>query len=188
MSAAGRAGDAVGAGVLLEPALVDVLGRGVGVRAVEEHHLAGELGLLQDAEQVFLRAAGLGEDDGLLLQGGAALAPAVPRRRRRSRGAGRSAALRPWSSWRWTWPGRGTRGAWPFPAASRRAARACSAGRSGSPSASSSGSHSSASSSISSQLSASCFRRGVHGFAAWAAAVSSLKARPLERVGNGVGG
>ena len=66
---AGRAGDAVGAGVLRQPALVDLLGLGVGVRAVEEHHLAGELGLLQDAEEVFLRAAGLGEDHGLLLQG-----------------------------------------------------------------------------------------------------------------------
>ena len=36
-------------------------------------HLACELGLLKDAEQVFLRAAGLREDDGLLLQRGALL-------------------------------------------------------------------------------------------------------------------
>ena len=46
---AGRAGDAVGAGVLLQPALVDGLGLRVVVGAVEEHHLAGELGLLEDA-------------------------------------------------------------------------------------------------------------------------------------------
>ena len=87
-------------------------------------------------------------------------------------------APRPWSSWRWTWPGRGTRGAWPSPAASRRAARACSCGRSGSPLV------------LFVRLPfvgqfvdlfpvvGQFFRRGVHGFSAWAAAVSSLFARP----------
>ncbi len=68
------------------------------VRAVEEHDLAGELGLLQDAEQVFLRAAGLGEDEGLLLERGGSLfllrlgggGKATPQ--------GGQAALRPWSS------------------------------------------------------------------------------------------
>ena len=63
-----RAADAVGAGVLRQPALVDRLRSRVVVRAVEEHDLARELGLLEEAEEVFLRAARLGEDDRLLLK------------------------------------------------------------------------------------------------------------------------
>ncbi len=69
-----RAGDAVGARVLLEPALVDRLRRRVGVRAVEEHDLARELGLLEHAEEILLRPPRLGEDHRLLLERGAALA------------------------------------------------------------------------------------------------------------------
>ena len=50
------------------PSLIDGLALRVCVGAVEEHDLAGELGLLQQTEEVFLSAPGLGEDDGLLLQ------------------------------------------------------------------------------------------------------------------------
>ena len=52
----------------VQPALVDGLGGGIVVGAVEEHHLAGELGLLKHAEQVILGAARFREDHGLLLQ------------------------------------------------------------------------------------------------------------------------
>ena len=54
----------------MSQALIDFFGLGVGVRAVEHHDLAAKLGLLQDAEKVFLRAAGFGEDEGLLLKSG----------------------------------------------------------------------------------------------------------------------
>ena len=60
--------------MLRQPALIDGLRGGVGVRAVEQHDLAGELGLLEEAEQVLLGAPGLGEDDRLLLKRGGSLA------------------------------------------------------------------------------------------------------------------
>ena len=53
-----RAGDAVGASVLLLPLLIDLFGERVGVRAVEHHDLARELRVLEDAEQVVLRLPG----------------------------------------------------------------------------------------------------------------------------------
>ena len=71
---AGRARDAVGACVLLQPLLVDSLSERAVVGTVEEHDPAGELGLLEYLEQVLLRSARLCEDHRLLLQGGGALA------------------------------------------------------------------------------------------------------------------
>ena len=74
MLALGEPRDAIGAGVLRQPALVDGLGGGIVVGPVEEHHLAGKLGLLKHTEQVFLGSARFGEDHGLLLQGCGSLA------------------------------------------------------------------------------------------------------------------
>ena len=54
--------------------LINFLRFRVGVGAVEENDFAGELGLLKNLIQVFLGAAGFGEDQGLLLKGRHALA------------------------------------------------------------------------------------------------------------------
>ena len=59
-----RAGDAVGAFMLFQPAPVDGGGVFVAVGAAEQHQLAGIAIGGQEAIQIFLRALGLREDDG----------------------------------------------------------------------------------------------------------------------------
>jgi hypothetical protein len=54
--------------VLHEPLLINRLGSGVVIDPIEDHHLALELGLFKDVEQVLLRATGLGEDHSFLLK------------------------------------------------------------------------------------------------------------------------
>ena len=61
------AGDAVGACVAFEPGLVDARGLLAAVGAVEEHGLACVGALLQQAQQIVLRAARFREDEGFAL-------------------------------------------------------------------------------------------------------------------------
>ena len=61
------AGDAVGACVAVEPGLVDAGGLFTAVGAVEEHGLARVGALLQQAQQIVLRAARFREDEGFAL-------------------------------------------------------------------------------------------------------------------------
>ena len=63
------AGDAVGAGVTIQPPGVNGLGAVVGVGAVEKDDAGTPRTIGEDAEQVALRAAGFGEDNGLLWGG-----------------------------------------------------------------------------------------------------------------------
>ena len=96
----------------------------VSVDAVEEHDLAREFGLLEDSEQVFLRAARFGEDQRLLLQ--ASPRPALSLRFGRGGKAPPQCgeqhfALRVLE--RSTWQARGTRGAGHFLPQLRRVAQ-----------------------------------------------------------------
>src|SRR3989304_1207357 len=59
----GGAGDSVCSGVPLGPVLVYLAGLAVGVRAVEEDDLTGELGPFEDAIEVLLRAPRLSGGD-----------------------------------------------------------------------------------------------------------------------------
>ena len=61
-----RAGDAVGAGVALQPGGVNLLRLGAGVAAVEQHGLARVRALLQQRQQVILGTSGFGEDQRFL--------------------------------------------------------------------------------------------------------------------------
>ncbi len=62
-----------------EPAAVDLAGEGIVIGAIEQHHAPLEFGLLQQLEQVLLRAARLREDHGFLLENRTALRRLRPR-------------------------------------------------------------------------------------------------------------